>query len=135
MRHYLYKLIGSDPAPAGGDTKSWLYYYKWGRPELVSLPRREPDHIQGIQPGDGLFILLDGLIIGYVIVEEIQEGYVTNVVGPVQELLVHGNKILEFKKGRRLRFKGSQEKLEVSSATACRWLARPYRSAKFNPLG
>ena len=135
MKHYIYKLIGSDPAPAGGDIKSWLYYYKWGREELVSLPLREPNHIQGVQTGDGIFILLDGLIIGYAILEDVQEGYVTGVVGSVQELLVHGNKILEFKKGHRLRLKGDWKNPEVPSEIACRWLRRPYRSAKFKPAG
>lgn len=72
MRHHLYRLTGSDPAPAsGGDTRSWFYFYKWdvdGESFLLSTPETS-----SAEPGDWLWVVLDQQLVGVVQVTDVRE--------------------------------------------------------------
>ncbi len=66
MNHFLYAMTSTAPAPAaGGDTKSWFYYYKWDVEGLAFVPvaeelldADEPAHI------DTLWFVMDGVPLG-----------------------------------------------------------------------
>jgi hypothetical protein len=68
MRHWIKKLIGSDPDPIhSGDMRSWFFHYKW-RPEdddETWYPLGE-DEFPEIGGGDVLWFCLDGTVIGSV---------------------------------------------------------------------
>ena len=63
MKHFLYVMHGSDPAPAGdGDTASWFDYYKWNVDEETYVPKSAP--YLAIQDGDFLWFVLDAQVVG-----------------------------------------------------------------------
>lgn len=69
MKHVIYRMRGSDPAPAGdGSTESWFRYYKWpaeSEPSFEAfVPRRAP--FLDVEPGDLLWFAMDGHVLGCV---------------------------------------------------------------------
>jgi len=70
MSHVIYRMKGDDPAPqAGGDTKSWFYYYKWNTEEPVFVP---VDLGFRVTLGDFIWFILDGIVLGYARVSLVQ---------------------------------------------------------------
>ena len=69
MKHFIYYMTGTDPAPAsGGDTKSWFMYYKWDvdGEAFVPFPESSLSKDVVVEPGDRLWFIMDGFPIGCV---------------------------------------------------------------------
>lgn len=68
MKHVIYRMKGSDPAPAGdGSTESWFRYYKWpaDRESFEAfVPRRVP--FLEAETGDLLWFVMDDHVLGCV---------------------------------------------------------------------
>lgn len=91
MRHFLYPMVSAAPAPAGdGDTASWFRYYKWPGDEEAYVPRRSP-FLRAV-PGDYLWFVLDGLVLGGVELERIE---IPSLPTMKQELWYDQKKIVE----------------------------------------
>lgn len=69
MKHFVYSMKGEDLPPAGdGTTSGWFYYYKWDVdgeaympfPENLATGEASPE------PGDLLWFVMDGNLLGYV---------------------------------------------------------------------
>ncbi len=73
MNHFIYSMVATDKAPAaGGDTKSWFYYYKWDVGGLAYVPVPEEllaDYEE--VPVDTLRFVMDTKLLGCVCVAEI----------------------------------------------------------------
>lgn len=66
MTHFAFCMYGDQPAPVGGDTKSWFYFYKVGADETwVGIP----DQIDGFpltpepKAGDRLWFFMDDVVL------------------------------------------------------------------------
>lgn len=68
MNHFIYAMNSSDPAPAaGGDTKSWFYFYKWDVGGFAFVPLSEDDAVGYVPTSkDRLWFVMDGRILGCV---------------------------------------------------------------------
>lgn len=72
MRHFVYAMNGKDPAPAaGGDTKSWFFFYKWDVGGLAFVPLAPAQEVELPTAGDLLWFVMDQNPLGYVPVEEV----------------------------------------------------------------
>jgi len=128
MKYFLYRMQSTDVPPGGGDFRSWLHFYKWGRPEPVTFRKRAP-HIAGLRGGDVLFFVLDGFLIGDALVTAVRDDVYIEGTGAVQEIDIAEKGIWEYlrrwnlwdKYLDRLRLIGIVEN-EVPAATAARWL-------------
>lgn len=131
MKYFLHRMQSTDDAPGGGDFRSWLHFYKWGRPETVTFRKRAP-RFAGIQKGDVIFFVLDGFLIGDALVEAVREDvYLEGFAGshqPVQEIDIAENGIWEYHRSwglwdkylDRLRLVGLED--EVPGARAMGWV-------------
>ena len=128
MRYFLYRMRSSAVAPNGGDMMDWLYFYKWGRPEIVTFRKRIP-HFREAQKDDVIFFVLDDLLIGDVSIVDVRQNvYIEGMDGPVQEIDIMGRGIWEYTRTwnlwdrclDRLRLFGLKE--EVPASRAHRWL-------------
>lgn len=127
MNYYLYKMKSTDPAPPWGSRKDWFYYYKWGRPEVVSFLKEEP-HYKDVAVGDALFFVLDDVVLGFGLVLHINEGYLGVGAGPVQEIDIQGDAILELKK--KIRLKGEWGD-RIPRQQGLRWISRKVGYAEY----
>lgn len=121
-RHYLYWMDGSAPAPAGdGDTRSWFLFYKWNVEGEVFVPHKRP--FLDIAAGDYLWFVLDGALLGYVIVlRTIQELHY------MQEIWYAGDETFELDDGIVLDRERNTQSSELPAETAEAWLATARRS-------
>lgn len=74
MKHFVYAMNGSKPAPAsGGLTKDWFFHYKWDVGGEAFVP--VPDSIVGEAPaaGDLIWFFMDTHPLGYAVVSRTQE--------------------------------------------------------------
>ena len=66
MNHFVYSMNGKAEAPAaGGDMRSWFFFYKWDTGEDAFVP--VPGEVQSARPDtkDLLWFVLDGVPLGY----------------------------------------------------------------------
>lgn len=129
MKYFLYRMSSKIVATNGGDFRSWLHFYKWGRPETVTFRRSGPP-FNGAEKGDVLFFVLDGFLIGDAVIGDVRDGvYIEGRSSPVQEIDIPENGIWEYLRGwgnwnrylDRLRMIGLNN--EVPTERAMRWLA------------
>ncbi len=68
MNHFIYSMVAADKAPAaGGDTKSWFYYYKWDVDDRAYVPAPEGAlDVDEPPAGMTLWFVMDTKLIGYV---------------------------------------------------------------------
>lgn len=129
MRYFLYKMSSSDPVPGGGSFRSWLHFYKWGRPETVTFRKRTP-HFEGAQKGDVMFFVLDGMLIGDANISDVRDDLIIECSRAVQEIDVPEGGIWEYLRHwgiwdsymDRVRLIGLKE--EVPSRRAHNWLMK-----------
>jgi hypothetical protein len=137
MKYFLYRMQSTDVPPGGGDFRSWLHFYKWGRPEPVTFRKRAP-HIAGLREGDVLFFVLDGFLIGDALVTAVRDDVYIEGAGAVQEIDIAEKGIWEYHRSwglwdkylDRLRLMGRED--EVPGELAAGWLAA-YRDCPFTP--
>ena len=129
MRYFLYRMTSSDPIPGGGTFRSWLHFYKWGRPETVTFRKRTP-HFEGAQKGDVMFFVLDGMLIGDAIISDVRDDLIIECSRAVQEIDVPEGGIWEYLRHwgfwdaciDRLRLRGLKN--EVPAKRARLWLMK-----------
>lgn len=127
MKYFLYRMSSSDPVPGGGSFRSWLHFYKWGRPETVTFRKRTP-HFVGAQKGDVMFFVLDDALIGDAIISDVRDDLIIECSRAVQEIDVPEGGIWEYLRTwgfwdrlrDRLDLLGVKE--EVPLKKAVRWL-------------
>lgn len=96
MKFFLYQMQSTDKAPNGGDFRSWLHFYKWGRPETVTFRKPTP-HFEGAHRGDVIFFVLDGFLIGDARIEKVHNDvWIEGATGPIQEIDIAKDGIWEY---------------------------------------
>lgn len=72
MKHFVYAMKGSDPAPAaGGDTRSWFMHYKWSAEGEAFVPLTAA--VIPPSAGDLLWFVLDGQLLGCVMLIRVED--------------------------------------------------------------
>lgn len=76
MRHYLYPIDSVRKAPAaGGDMKSWFYFYKWDVVDETFVPVTG-EYVRcfcNVTPGDLLWFAVNKLLVGYVEILRVEQ--------------------------------------------------------------
>ena len=72
MNHFVFSMVGSDMAPAGGGTtEGWFFHYKWDVDDEAYIP--VPDTHAAPEAGDTLWFLLNTRVIGCAPVLRVQD--------------------------------------------------------------
>lgn len=128
MRYFLYRMQSDERPPGGGDFRSWLHFYKWGRSETVTFRKRTP-YFEDVKKGDVMFFVLDGFLIGDALISNVHNDvFLGNEGAPVQELDVAEKGIWEYDRSwdwldrltDRVRLVGLKN--EVPFIRGARWL-------------
>lgn len=128
MRYFLYRMDSKHIPPGGGDFRAWLHFYKWGRQETVTFRTSS----FRAEKGDILFFVLDGLLIGDALVEDVRNDVFIEGWGQVHEIDVAEGGIWEYVRRWGLRdwlldaYRLSGLNDEVPVGRAVSWL-RDYR--------